>query len=71
MQKLKNTAMIRHSIKVPFETQKVFDFFINNEFSKYYASISSGHKYFILWNGKKWEIGLQARRQCLRFDAEW
>jgi hypothetical protein len=57
MQKLKNTVMIQHSIKVPFETQKVFDFFINNEFSKYYANISSGHKYFILRNGKKWEIG--------------
>ncbi|MBN2546470.1 MAG: hypothetical protein JXB50_11785 [Spirochaetes bacterium] len=54
---LDNTVIIQHFIIVPFKINKVFDFFINNNLSKYYSKISKGHKYFKLRTGERLEIG--------------
>jgi hypothetical protein len=54
---LANTTIIQHSISILFEITKVFNFFINNNLSKHYQSISKGHKYFNLRKGEKIEVG--------------
>ncbi|MBN1757617.1 MAG: hypothetical protein JW863_04830 [Chitinispirillaceae bacterium] len=55
--KLKNTVYIQHIISVPFEINKIFDFFIKNNLSKYFSNISKGHKYFNLREGDSLEVG--------------
>lgn len=54
---LKNTVFIQHSISVAFEINKIFDFFIKNNLSKFYLNISKGHNYFNLRKGEKLEVG--------------
>lgn len=55
--KLMNMVNIQCSVNVPLKINEVFEFFINNNVSKYYSSISKGHKYFTLRQGEKMEIG--------------
>lgn len=54
---LENTVFIQHNISVPFNIDRIFDFFINNNLSKYYSIISKGHKYFNLRKGERLEVG--------------
>jgi hypothetical protein len=56
--KLMNTVNIQYTINVPLGINKVFNFFINNNLSKYYRNISNGHKYFTLRQGEKWKLAL-------------
>ncbi|MDR1215642.1 MAG: hypothetical protein LBK25_03065 [Treponema sp.] len=55
--KLMNMVNIQCSINVPLKINEAFEFFINNNVSKYYPSMSKGHKYFTLRQGEKMEIG--------------
>jgi hypothetical protein len=55
--KLMNMVNIQHSVNIPLEINEVFDFIINNNISKYYSSMSKGHKYFTLRQGEIMKIG--------------
>jgi hypothetical protein len=57
VKKFENTVNIQYTVNVPLKINEVFDFFINNNQSKYYANIAKGHKYFTLRQGEKMEIG--------------
>ncbi|RHX92373.1 hypothetical protein [Leptospira stimsonii] len=54
---LKNTVILQYIINTPFKVDKVFDFFIDDNFSKYYSKIAKGHDYFFLRAGKRIEVG--------------
>ena len=54
---LPNTAIIQHSICVPFPVESVFRFFIENSLSKAYSEIAEGHDYFTLRTGTELEVG--------------
>ena len=54
---LMNMVNIQYTVIVPLGINKVFEFFINNNVSKYYPLMSKGHKYFTLREGERMEIG--------------
>ncbi|MBN2401694.1 MAG: hypothetical protein JXN64_04785 [Spirochaetes bacterium] len=54
---LENTVILQHIINLPFKIDKIFDFFIDNNLSKYYSTISTGHEYFTLRKGERLEVG--------------
>lgn len=54
---LPNTAIIQHTISVPFPVESVFKFFIENNLSKVYSEIAGGHEYFTLRAGSELEVG--------------
>lgn len=54
---LPNTAIIQHSICVPFPVESVFRFFIENNLSRVYSEIAEGHEYFTLRTGSELEVG--------------
>jgi hypothetical protein len=55
--KLENMVTIQHNVIVPLGINKIFEFFINNNVSKYYTRMSKGHKYFTLREGERMETG--------------
>ena len=54
---LPNTAIIQHSIRVPYPVESVFMFFIENNLYKVYTQIADGHEYFTLRTGTELEVG--------------
>lgn len=55
--KLQNTVFIDHRICIPFPIDRTFDFFVNNNLSTHYSSLSRGHDYFSLRKGTRLEVG--------------
>ena len=54
---LENAVILQHIINVSLKIDKVFEFFIDDNLSKYYSTISTGHEYFTLRRGKRLEAG--------------
>lgn len=55
--KLKDSVIIQRDFNVPFQRNRVFNYFIENNLSKVYSKISVGHKYFTLRDGNKLQVG--------------